>query len=101
MPWIRFLGSLKIWALSTVGGGGEEIKCPHATWNRARIFKLLRAPGTDSKESIPYRYQFHHGNDSWEGEGVHPAKLIPALKINIYWTWPTGFHTWFLLNSRN
>jgi hypothetical protein len=58
MPWIRFLGSLKIWALSTVGGGGEEIKCPHATWNRARILKLLRTPGTDSTESIPCRYQF-------------------------------------------
>jgi hypothetical protein len=28
-----------------------------------------------------------------EGEGVHPVKLIPALKINIYWTWQTRFHT--------
>ncbi len=26
---------------------------------------------------------------------------FPALKINIDGTWPTRFHTWFLLNSRN
>jgi hypothetical protein len=34
-----------------------------------------------------------------EGEGVHPAKLIPALKFNIYWTWPTRLHTYLVPTS--
>jgi hypothetical protein len=28
-------------------------------------------------------------------------KFISALKFTFYGTWPTRFHTWFLLNSSN
>ncbi len=61
-----------------------------------KFFKLLRTPGTDSTESIPCM-ELILGRV--EGEGEHPAKLIPALKFNIYWTWPTRLHTYLVPTS--
>ncbi len=72
-------------------------------WALSRILKFIRTPGIDSTESIPCENQFSRIKNLFsEGRNEDPrTKSIPSLKINIYGTWPTQFHTWFLLNSRN
>jgi hypothetical protein len=50
-------------------------------YSRARNFKLLKTPGIDSTESIPFENQFCSGIDSREGVREKPRmKSVPALK---------------------
>ncbi len=66
-------------------------------WRDSRIVKLLKTPVIDSTE-IDSLWESVTSWNWFSGGGRKDlrTKPIPALKINIYGTWPTRFHNWFL-----
>ncbi len=73
----------------------------------ARIFKLLRAPGIDSTESIPYNMSFLYAVMEQETPQQCPQNVIYIRVGMVQFTVRALvnmcyiFHSWLLLNSRN
>ncbi len=72
-----------------------------------RIFKLLRALGIDSTESIPYDLSFLYAVMEQETPQQCPQNAI-YIRVGMaqftVWPWINicyRFHSWLLLNSRN